>query len=122
MNRSKKRELIERLQQGERPPSPVGGPIEGPDPAPVGLDQAALPQRAQVMANGGLILRKLGGDVAHAQRFSLLSEQIKQPKARGVAQDSEALGDRLGARQAQGRRRRGTTARIVLMPDWQGAR
>ena len=67
-----------------------------------------------MVADGRLVLREEGGEVADAERLALLDEQVEHPEASAVGDGLEPLGEALGAIGAERRRGSGQAARAFL--------
>lgn len=108
--------LRERCERLKVPPPRLGNPVERPNPPFLTVDQAGIAQPLQVMANGGLVLLKLIGDIANTEWLRLLRQQIKHPQPRGIGEDLQSGGEcrRPSARQTRSPCRR--AARLVLVP------
>src|SRR4051794_17599456 len=71
-----KRGLGEGPHGGQRCLPGISCPVVGPDAALLGVDQSRLAQDAEMVADRGLILRKLSGDIADAERLRLLDQEV----------------------------------------------
>jgi hypothetical protein len=101
MKQRKKRDhrLEQGLQQGHTALAGLRRPVIAPHPALLGVNESRLPQEAQVVADGRLMLVKLGGDVADPTRLRMLHQQVQHAQSRRVGERLEPAGQcrRLGS-------------------------